>query len=246
MKKSVLLLLLCFTGLISSAQTDYKKDHNDPDFKAAEGFRLRVSGKDLEKAYALYQKAANKGNAAAMNQLGWLFYYNHVKAAYENPESKKVALTWFQKAAEKGNGDAMFSIGWLHMQYSNVVERDSKQAVAWFQKGADAGSARAMAWLGNMYNSSHMPIDIPTALAWWQKASDMDDPLADKYLGWYHYEKRNYENALKYFQKSYKNGNFDVITEIATIYREGLGVPKDERLAAEWKSKPYVEMDNTK
>ena len=245
MKIALLILstLFCFN---SWAQYNYKKDQNEPDFLAAEAYRLSIKNKDDEKAYKLYLKSANNGNAAAMNQLGWLIYQSNIKESYSNPNRQKDALNWFQKAAEKGNGNAMFSIGWLHLQYDNTVSQDYKLATEWFSKGASAGSARSMYWLGYMYNSSYIKSDLNKTILLWNKASELGDPLADDALGFYYFGEKNYVESLKYYQKAYKEGNNSVKSNIARFYKDGLGVAKNEKLAEEWDHKPFVKMDNTK
>lgn len=244
--KNLLTLLAIFFGLgISLAQYDYKKDHNDSDFKLAENYRLK--NKDKNKAYPVYLKLATKGNAAAMNQLGWLLYDNSYISGKRNENHKKDALSWFQKASEKGNGDAMCSIGWLHLQFDNTVTNDNRLATDWFRKGAEAGSARAMRWYANRVSTGDgTDRDVPKAVNLWLKASGMGDPLASSDLGDYYYREKNYTDALSYYKKAYQQGNFNATSNIVEIYRNGLGVEKNQSLVDEWKNKPFVDMDTTK
>jgi len=56
---------------------------------------------DYAQAREWYQKAADAGNADAMNNLGWLYANGHGVA-----QDYAQAREWYQKAADAGNRDA--------------------------------------------------------------------------------------------------------------------------------------------
>jgi len=95
-----------------------------------------ADGKDYAKALPLWQKAADAGNADAMNSLGDLYYYGRGVA-----QDYAQARNWYQKAAAAGNPAAMFSLGWLYKNGQGVAQ-DLAKAREWFKK-ADAGDAAA-------------------------------------------------------------------------------------------------------
>ena len=79
------------------------------------------------KARAWYKKAAEKGNAGAMNNLGVLY----AKGGYGLKQDYSTALMWYQKAANKGHADAMNNFGLLYHN-SKVVspaEAGDKDAI---------------------------------------------------------------------------------------------------------------------
>ena len=85
---------------------------------ALAGFLIWLS---YPKAVELYQKAADRGNADAQNNLGWL---------YQNGEGVPMdldrAAELFQKAADQGNADAQFHLTLLAFLYQNGGERVPK------------------------------------------------------------------------------------------------------------------------
>ena len=63
---------------------------------------------DYAKAREWYEKAADKGDADAMSNLG-LLYGNGQGVAQDYAKARE----WYEKAADKGDASAMFSLGLL-------------------------------------------------------------------------------------------------------------------------------------
>jgi TPR repeat protein len=141
---------------------------------SAEGFaeaRRYLDAKDYANALALLQKAADAGNADAMNRLGDLYYGGHGVA-----QDYAKARGWYQKAAEASNADAMYNLGRIY-QKGHGVAQDYAQAREWYKKAADAGSAAGMRALSVMYeNGLGVARDYDQARAWNQKAANAGDP----------------------------------------------------------------------
>ncbi len=120
--KKIFLLIAISLYYFSYAQYNLKKDYDDPDFKLGEQYRKKF---EANSAYKAYQKAAEKGNAAAMVELGWLLESNHV--TLKNYEKRQqFALEYFQEAADKGNPNGMAAIGWSYLQFHTAVPNDNK------------------------------------------------------------------------------------------------------------------------
>jgi TIR domain/Sel1 repeat len=93
---------------------------------------------DYAKALPPLQKAADAGDAVAMNSLGVLYEKGRgVTQDYAQ------ARQWFQKAAEAGNYNAMEHLGYLYQHGGFGVTQDYAQARQWYQKAAEAGNAYA-------------------------------------------------------------------------------------------------------
>jgi TPR repeat protein len=58
------------------------------------------------------------------------------------------------------------------------------------------------------------------------------------------YQRQQYTEALPYFQRAAEGGNTQAMTNLALIYEEGRGVPKDERKAVELYTKAINDSDN--
>nr|DAZ40298.1 MAG TPA: hypothetical protein [Caudoviricetes sp.] len=101
---------------------------------------------DSEKAMSWYNKAANCGNASAMNQLGDIYRTgrNNVEVDYNE------ALKWFEMAAEANQEDAMMNLGIMYSSGEGVAT-DKKEGFQWYKKAADNGSVEALEYLGDIY-----------------------------------------------------------------------------------------------
>ena len=72
---------------------------------------------DYGKAREWYEKAADKGNAGAMNNLGWL-YANGFGVAQDYAKARE----WYEKAADKGEATAMRNLGLLYARGQGVAQ----------------------------------------------------------------------------------------------------------------------------
>jgi len=157
------------------ADEQYKRDESDRDAdaicdRAAKYmFGLGVA-EDRVKARELYEQAAAKGNAEAMNVLGGMYFgfFGYVGVAQDLGKSHE----WYEKAAAKGNADAMCSLG----DYYNLgfgVAQDSGKALEWYTKAAAGGNAKAMYTLGHYHELGIMgvPQDYTKAREWYEMAA---------------------------------------------------------------------------
>ena len=73
---------------------------------------------DYAKALPPLQKAAEAGNAEAMNQLGRLYQTGRGVAQPDYAQARE----WYQKAAEAGNVRAMYNLGVLYEKGLGVAQ----------------------------------------------------------------------------------------------------------------------------
>jgi hypothetical protein len=132
---------------------------------------------DYAKALPPLQKAADAGDAVAMNSLGYL-YEHGLGVAQDYAQARQ----WYQKAADAGNTDAMYNLGVLH-EYGRGVAQDYDKAREWYQKAADAGNATGMYYLGMLYRDGKgVAQDYDKAREWYQKAADAGNRNAKQAL----------------------------------------------------------------
>jgi tetratricopeptide (TPR) repeat protein len=123
------------------------------------------------------EKAADKGNAVAMRNLG-LLYSNGLGVVQDYVKARK----WHEKAADKGEAAAMAQLGWLYANGFGVA-KDYSQAREWYEKAADKGEAAVMAQLGWFYsNGLGVVQDYAKAREWYEKAADKGDADAKAQL----------------------------------------------------------------
>jgi len=92
----------------------------------------------------LYEKAADKGDASAMFNLGVL-YANGDGVAQDSGKAREL----YEKAADKGDASAMFNLGGLYANGDGVAQ-DYAKAREWYEKAADKGDADALASLARL------------------------------------------------------------------------------------------------
>ena len=135
--------------------------------------------KDKQKAFELFQKAANLGSINGMFWTGMYYIYGEV-----TPKDSPRAFAWCKKAAENGQDDAMFVTGELYLRGEGVV-RDVQKGVEWLKKSAKAGNMYAMYNLGEMYlNGKNVPVNHSEAVHWFEKAVERGNSWAMTGLGY--------------------------------------------------------------
>lgn len=136
---------------------------------------------DLAKAYKIFKKLAEQGDAGAQNNLGHL-YLGDVKGVV--PQDLAEALNWYSKAAAQHHASAHFSIGMLHL-FGMGVPRDEFEAFKWIRTSAEQGYEYAQYFLGNAYAKGWgevMAQDDAKAIYWMRRAAMQGNLDARRYI----------------------------------------------------------------
>ena len=153
-----------------------------------------------------YEKAAAKGDASAMFNLGVL-YHNGQGVAQDYTKARE----WYEKAAAKGDASAMFNLGVLYDNGFGVAQ-DYAKARAWYEKAATKGQASAMLNLGLLYHNGHgVAQDYARAREWFGKAADEGNASAMFNLG-VSYDNgfgvaQDYAKAREWYEKAAARGH---------------------------------------
>lgn len=127
------------------------------------------NNKQYNKAVTLYKQAAEQGNAAAQNSLGFCY-----KRGYGVTQNLTQAFYWYQKAANQGNISGQCNLGTYYYDKKNY-----EQAVYWYQKSAGKGYANAQYSLGFCYEYGYgVTKDSANAINWYQKAAKQGNGYA--------------------------------------------------------------------
>jgi len=201
--------------------------------------------KDYQKAFELFNEAAEAGNAQAMYKLYSMYYLGEgVVRDYTK------AVEWVRKAAELGNANAMTSLG-LRYYYGDGAKKDYEKAADWYSKAAEAGSSRAMLLLAEMYEEGNgVSKDDEKSEEWHQKAFDSYNRDAEAgssnamyrlgdmyYYGWGVTEDAN--EAIIWYTKAANAGDSDAMYELGDTFRYGWDVAEDPNKADEWYMKAF-------
>lgn len=102
--------------------------------------------KDINESYKWISRAAEQGDASALNMLGR--YYEWGLGV---PKNIPKAIEARKKSVDLGNPDAQVSLGEMYEQ-GRGVKRDYKKAAELYKLAADQGNGDGQANLGNLYN----------------------------------------------------------------------------------------------
>ncbi|UZO05068.1 uncharacterized protein OCT59_025429 [Rhizophagus irregularis] len=187
---------------------------------------------DNQKAFELYQEAADLGNSSGINDLG--YYYLNLNGI-ETDNNKKMAFELYQKAAELGNSSGINSLGYC---YRNGIGTNinNKKAFELYQKAADLGNSSGISNLGVCYeNGIEINIDYQKAFKLYQKAADLGNASGINNLG-YCYENGvgtivDNKKAFELYQKATDLGNSFGICNLGQCYENGIGTDIDNKKA---------------
>lgn len=121
---------------------------------------------EYQTALDFFTESAGKGNAAAMYNLGYMYYNNKLpqqstsynsndvlnsvlNGSKQTEERRQKAFGWYKKAAEAGSTKGMYAVGFLYSQGEGVPQ-NTGEAKKWLQKAADNGDEEAKKELENL------------------------------------------------------------------------------------------------
>lgn len=99
---------------------------------------------NYEKAFELFQEAANRKYSDAQLNIGGLY-----ENGYGVPQDYDKAFEWYQKAADQGLDLAQLNIGGLY-ENGYSVPQDYDEAFEWYKKAADQGNQQASNRIGRL------------------------------------------------------------------------------------------------
>ena len=209
---------------------------------------LDIPSKEELEVVGWLRKAANGGSADAADELG--DYYAFTFLGPERDYSRGPAFhaaQWYRKAADLGSETAADSAASIYVQGRGVRNQAGvADAIQWLTHLAE----KEPTWykgLGDIYRTGTFGLkkDNQQALKWYRLGSDKGDGVAMLSIGRLYKERKDYAEALKWFQKCAelkptKYGAFwgtfpeEVFGELGQMHENGLGVRKDEAEAFRW------------
>jgi len=189
---------------------------------------------------------AEKGNAEAQRNIGFMFYKGHgVTKNYGE------ALKWYMKSAKQGNSKAQVSLGAMY-QLGQGIPKNNKEAIKWFKLAAENKEPIAQMKLGMMYyDGLGFEQNFKEADKWFLLAAEQGDPSAQVFLERLSLEgkgvTKNYIQALKWFLIAETNGN-KLARKLKGLLLKKLPpehISESQLLANEWISthKPVVDLE---
>lgn len=181
---------------------------------------------DKRKAYPLYIRAAEEGNADAQEKL-CQDYFNGNEGLEQN---YKECARWGEEALKQGRRSVRFETAYSS---SSIGKKD--RAYELYLELANQGNIAAMNNLGCLER------DDRKAFEWFLKAADKGSEVAQKNVARYFRfgiaVDKDEQKALEYYLKSAHQGYIESIKEVARMYRNGNCVEKNTQEAIVWYEK---------
>ncbi|POG79122.1 kinase-like domain-containing protein [Rhizophagus irregularis DAOM 181602=DAOM 197198] len=163
-------------------------------------------GIDKEKAFELYQIAANLGNEFGVTSLGNCYLYGIGTIVNKNK-----AFELYQEAAKLGNPRGISNLGYCYF-YGVGTLVNLKKSVELFQEAANLGNTNGICNLGHCYLRGIGTVsDHKKAFALFQKAANLGNELAQYYLALMyeigHEVEKDINQAIYWYKKAAEQGH---------------------------------------
>ena len=124
-----------------------------------------------------WRPLAEKGDARAENNLGYMYYKG--EGVERNAEE---AIKWFRRAAEQRYAKAQNNLGYMYYK-GEGVERNVEKTIKWFRRAAEQGFVYAQYELGcDLYSDYY---DVAENIEWCRKAAKQGYAEAQYNLGYF-------------------------------------------------------------
>jgi TPR repeat protein len=195
------------------------------------------SGTKVEK----YLKQASLQNIAGAQYYLALCYEEGV---FSEGKDMKKALSNMKKAADNEYVKAYYELFKYYYEGVNDITPDTDQAMKFLRKGAEAGDPDCQYTLGKFYRDSEGPIpgeNTERALKYYKLAANQGIANAQNGLGVIYEERKDYDEALKWYRKAALNDQKYAQYNLAKMFQKGLGLSKPNRdSAVHWYKEAYA------
>jgi TPR repeat protein len=223
-------------SLIESAcRAALASDPANPTIMFRLGRSLSLGNKPRE-AIKYYLDAAERGQAAAMVDLGYMF-----EQGLGVPKNLATALVWHERAAGLGHAGAMIHLGRLS-EDGRDVPQDFAEARRRYEQAAALGNAVAMNSLADLFRSGRgMAPDPAAAASWYLKATQQGHASAMNSLGELNEAgagvSKNLVIARSWYKKAAELGHADAMGHLGALLESGQGGPQSLEVARDWYAK---------
>jgi TPR repeat protein len=192
-----------------------------------------LSRGDYETAVTEFTKLAEKGDANAQANLGYMYY-----AGEGVPQDYEKAVYWYRKAATQGNKDAQYNLA-VSYAFGEGVKQDLTEAAIWYRRAGEQDHVVSQYSLGISYAYGEgVPQDQIEAARWFKKAADQGYARAQVHLGsMYHTGEgveQDYSEAVRWYRMAADRGDATAQYNLGAMYRSGKGVEQNYAQAKRW------------
>jgi len=190
--------------------------------------------RDIQKAAAFYQTAADKGFEPAQYALAKIYESEECL----DPDGKAKAFAYYLKSADQGNVESQYRTGLAYAE-GKYVGQDSGKAFAYYKLAADREHTEAQAAVGRCFEEGKGTVkSLEKAFSYLKKAADKGNADACLEVGKIYTEpigkKADTVEAFRYFKTSADMGNAEAQYQTAVFLIEGRGTAKDTETGREY------------
>jgi TPR repeat protein len=232
--------VLCFFCTPEGAEAARKKTAPPPAPKEAPAQEApredapREVALSPQAAFALMAGNAEKGDPAAMLNLGRLYEYGHGA-----PRNFTKALSWYAKAADAGLAEGHYNVGVCY-EIGMGATADPQKAVEHYRKAVEKKLPLALHKMSALYlNGIGVEKNEAKAMEYLNQAAAAGLPQAANDLGLIcmqglYGQQKSYNKALDWFIKGSDKGNLDSMANIAAFFDEGTPAKANPLKALKW------------
>lgn len=184
--------------------------------------------KNVDTASHYYIDAAKNGNAIAQYALA----ENFIDSRHSS--NNKLGLIWLNKSANSGNPKALTKLGSLYVA-GKLVPKDLPKGLELLNKAASENYIPALVELGSVALNQN---EYDQAIQWFNKAANQRSADACLQLAHAYLQDKSpiYDpkNGFLWTLKAAQEGSIEAKTDLANLYKNGIGVAADEALSKQW------------
>lgn len=195
--------------------------------------------KDYEKAFDLYLKAAEAGDANSYSAVGYAY-----REGEGTMKDYQKAKEWYEKGIEAGDPNSFRHLGYMYSPDFKGFETDNDKVFDLWTKGYEAAvkssNSREMALIANNIGACYaegwgVQKDVDKKIEWYTKAAESDDKMAMRNLAILYYRglgvPKDFDKAFYWFSKADKAGNLEARYYVGECYEYGRGVEMNKSKA---------------
>ncbi|MBY0510757.1 MAG: sel1 repeat family protein [Rhodospirillaceae bacterium] len=135
---------------------------------------------DLEKAVALFRKAAEKKDADAEYYMGVAYL-----SGMGVPKDEAQAVVWFKRSASRNHAVAQYWVGEMIAKGRGGLTADWAAALPYFEKAARGAVVTAIVEIGIMYHYGYggLPVDYEKSASCYRVARSLGSQMAQYNIG---------------------------------------------------------------
>ncbi|MGC1181544.1 tetratricopeptide repeat protein [Legionella sp.] len=195
--------------------------------------------KNKDTASRYYIDAAKNGNSIAQFTLAEDFINSR------NSSNNKLGLIWLNKAANNGNPQALTKLGDLYIS-GKLVEHNAAKGMELLNQAVAQGFAPAMVKLSKIALEQNQKDE---ALQWINKVGNYENNEASLEVAEIYLDAKNpiYNPhiAFMWTLKTAQNGSTDGKRRVSELYKKGIGVDVDLKVAQQWLNQANQEDKST-